>query len=253
MDVAVGVGEADLLRLGAGQAGDVVGHDHVAVAHLLEGAQRLEHVHVALVGEHFHEVAEAALDVAEVDVEDLVALAEVADHVVDLRGRVLQRLREAAEAEVEAVAGALVEVDQLLEPVHHAQDAGHAAVLHAIADARVRGVACHLDAVLLGHRDDVAQPVVDPLPHGVLVGRAALELAERLVEPGQLEGGEFGPAATVARRRAQVAEQGDVVVDPAQPRGRRHAHRLAHALDLAVALGAGTEEDGAGFILQRRA
>ena len=144
-------------------------------------------------------------------------------------------------------------LDQLLEPVHHAQDAGHAAVLHPVADARVRGVARHLDAVLLGHRDDVAQPVVDPLPHGVFVGRAALELAERLVEPGQFEGGELGSPAPEARRRAQVAEQGDVVVDPAQSRGGRHAHRLAHAFDLAVALVAGTEEDGAGFILQRRA
>ena len=65
--------------------------------------------------------------------------------------------------------------------------------------------------------------------------------------------GELGSPAAAARRRAQVPEQGDVVVDPAQFRGRRHAHRLAHAFDLAVALVTGTEEDGAGFILQRGA
>ena len=47
-----------------------------------------------------------------------------------------------------------------------------------------------------------------------------------------------------------MAERGDVVVDGAQPGGRRHAHRLAHALDLSVARVARAEEDGAGLVLQ---
>ena len=50
VDVAVSVGEADLAAVLTDQPGNMVGHDHVLVAHFLEGAQGLEHVHVPFVG-----------------------------------------------------------------------------------------------------------------------------------------------------------------------------------------------------------
>ena len=46
--------------------------------------ERAGHVHVALVRERLHEVELLPLDVAEMHVEDLAALAEPADHVEDL-------------------------------------------------------------------------------------------------------------------------------------------------------------------------
>src|SRR5437660_281976 len=84
LDVADGEGERLRALFVARDGGNVVGHDHPVVANLLVDAHRPDHVHVAVVREGLLEVEELALDVAEVDVEDLVPLPEVADDVVDL-------------------------------------------------------------------------------------------------------------------------------------------------------------------------
>ena len=64
---------------------------------------------------------EAALDVAEVDAEDLLARAEIADHVEDLFARLLELLRDGALAEIQAVVRALLDRHELLEAVGRAE------------------------------------------------------------------------------------------------------------------------------------
>jgi hypothetical protein len=94
----------------------VVGHHHALVADFLQGPHDRDHVHVAFVGEDFLEVVAAATDVADVDVEDLLPRAEVADDVVDLGRRLLQHLGGRAQAQVQPVVRALLDGDEALHP-----------------------------------------------------------------------------------------------------------------------------------------
>src|SRR5262249_3576035 len=103
LDVAEREGERLRLPRVALDLRRVVGHDHAVVTDLLVDAHAADHVHVAVVGERLAEVEEAALDVAEVDVEDLPAAAEPADDLVDLLARLLEHLGHRPLAEVQAV------------------------------------------------------------------------------------------------------------------------------------------------------
>src|SRR5207247_10820065 len=76
---------------------------------------RLQHVHVAVIDERFLKIEEPAADVAEMDVEDLLASAEPADDVEDLIARLLEHLSDRTLAEVEAVVRALGDGDEPLE------------------------------------------------------------------------------------------------------------------------------------------
>ena len=228
----------------------MIGHDHVLVPHFLVGAHRLQHVDVALVGEYLHEVVQPPLDVPEVDVEDLLPGAEIADDVVDLLRGVLQAFRHAALAEVQPVVGTVVQVDKLLEAVRHAQYAGDAAVRPAVPDTRVRRVAGHLDLVFLGHGDDGLQPVLDAFPHFVLVGGPAFEFRPGLIELVVIEGRQLRTAAAVLGLGAQVAQQRDVVVQSTYPGLGGHAHGLAHAVQRAVPFIALSQENRPGLVFE---
>ena len=61
----------------------VVGHEHVGIADLLVHLDRLHEIDVAFVGKDLDEVVAMAANVAEMDVEDFFARAEVADDVED--------------------------------------------------------------------------------------------------------------------------------------------------------------------------
>ena len=87
LDVAVAERERLILPRVVLVPRHVVGHHHVRIADLLQRPHHVEHVHVAFVREHLLEVVATAADVAEVDVEDLPARPEVADHVVNLGRR----------------------------------------------------------------------------------------------------------------------------------------------------------------------
>src|SRR5438067_1170544 len=84
LDIAEGEGKGLRAAGIAFDDGYVVGHDHAVVADLLVDAHGPDHIDVAVIGEGLREVQEPAFDVAEVDVEDLAPLPEVADDVVDL-------------------------------------------------------------------------------------------------------------------------------------------------------------------------
>src|SRR5262249_39411922 len=92
LDVPEGKGERLRLALVVLNAWHVVWHDHPVVTHLLVNAQGANHVHVPVVGKRLAEVQVAAFDVAEVDIEDLAAPAEVADDIVDLFSWFLEHL-----------------------------------------------------------------------------------------------------------------------------------------------------------------
>jgi len=79
----------------------VVGHQHVGVADIAVGGERVGHIHVALDGEGLHEVELAPFDVAEMHIEYLAALAEPADHAEDLAGRIVEHLGDGVLAEIE--------------------------------------------------------------------------------------------------------------------------------------------------------
>ena len=72
LDVSEGEGERLRAALVAVDVRHVIRHHHAVVAHFLVDAQCARHVHVAIIGERLLEVEEAALDIAEVDVEDLL-------------------------------------------------------------------------------------------------------------------------------------------------------------------------------------
>ena len=72
------------------------------------GVGRLQQ-HVAFVGKSFDEAEFAAFDVAEVDVEQLAALAEPADGVADLLARIVETLADRADAEIEPMPSSTIE------------------------------------------------------------------------------------------------------------------------------------------------
>ena len=147
----------------------MVGHQHVFVAYIAIHGEGFEHVDIAFIREHLGEVQEPALDIAEVDVEYLVSLTEVADYVVDLFSGIFEHFRYGALAEVEAVVRAFVHLDEFFEPFDCAHDASDPAI-QAVANTGVLRVAGQLHFDRFGDRDDPAQEVVDAVPHFIGVG-----------------------------------------------------------------------------------
>ena len=67
----------------------MVWHHHVGVVNLLEGAQCLEHIYIALVWKNLDKIEEAALDVTEVDIKQFLPFTKIADDIVDILTRIL--------------------------------------------------------------------------------------------------------------------------------------------------------------------
>ena len=84
----------------------VIGHDHIGILHVGQRSHDSNEVNVTVVGIDLHEAIPLADDVAELDVKDLLLLAEGADQVVDLLVRILKPLGDRSDAEIESVIGA---------------------------------------------------------------------------------------------------------------------------------------------------
>src|SRR5262249_8782956 len=123
----------------------------------------------AVVDEGFLEIQEAAVDVAEVDVEDLAAAAEITDHVVDLLAGFFEHLGNGALAEIQTVIFAGDDVEELLEAIRAAQNAVNASEAFVARHAGVVRMARHADLVFLSYRDYAFQEIGDALP-GYLFG-----------------------------------------------------------------------------------
>ena len=162
----------------------MIGNEHVSVADLLVHLHRLVHVHVAVVNEGLVEDGHLALDVAEVDVVDSVALAKVADDAENVHTGLLGK---GPLADVEAVSGAVHDLNHLLHALEIGQDAGFAG---EELGGRIVVVHRHEDPRLLGHRHDSLHEVGDVVPHfvGAHVHRifGPLVSYEVLVEAGYL-------------------------------------------------------------------
>jgi hypothetical protein len=100
----------------------VIRHHHAVVADLLVNAHGFQHVDVAIVNECFLEIEETASDVPEMHIKDLLARAEIPDHIEDLLAGFLQHLRNRALAEIQAVIPTIDEVDKALQAVDRSED-----------------------------------------------------------------------------------------------------------------------------------
>src|SRR5260370_840141 len=112
---------------------------------------KIFNVHFRNIKGRFLEVQEAALDAAEVDVEDLSPAAEVPNHVVDFFPRFVEHLGDRPLAEVEAVVRAGGDLDEPLEPLDAPQHTVHAAEWFPLRHPRIVGMAAEPD--LAGFRD----------------------------------------------------------------------------------------------------
>src|SRR5207253_8588666 len=112
------------------------GPHHAVVADFLVHPHGLQHVDVPIVDERLLEVEEAAADVAEVHVEDLLARAEPADDVVDLLSGLLQHLADGALTEIQSVVRALGDADEALEAVDRSEHGLDALIAAAARHAR---------------------------------------------------------------------------------------------------------------------
>src|SRR5439155_10854416 len=157
---------------------------------------------VAVVDERLAEVEESALDVAEVDVEDLLAEPEVADHLEDLPAGVVQHLGDRALAEVQAVVGARVDVDEALQALDAPENRVDSPVTPVVRHAGVVRVAGQAHLALFRHRYYPVEEVRDPLPVGVRRYRSRLRewrllarllVLERAVAGAAAPGGGLGP------------------------------------------------------------
>src|SRR5581483_6252735 len=122
-DIAELEGEilAAAMLLIARHARGMIGHQEILIADFAIDFQRLDEIHIALVRKHLgDEIVAAAADIAEMDIEDLLAAAEPADHIADLVIGMIEALGYGALAEVQPVIGAFVQGDELLEATNGA-------------------------------------------------------------------------------------------------------------------------------------
>src|SRR5271154_1388242 len=92
LDVAEGEREGLLAAVISVDFRDMIRHQHPVVADFLVGSNGADHVHVAIVGKSLAKVEKAAFNIAEMDIEDLFPLAEIADDVVNFLVRILEHL-----------------------------------------------------------------------------------------------------------------------------------------------------------------
>ena len=142
----------------------MVGHQHSIVPDLLVGADHLDEIDVPAIRECLLKVQKATLDVAKVDVEDLLLATQIADHLVDLLVGILEHFGYRSLAEIEAVVRAGVHVDKAFQSVKTAQHAMDTAEAFHFRHPWIVGVAGHLHLLLGRHRHHALQEVIDALP-----------------------------------------------------------------------------------------
>jgi hypothetical protein len=231
----------------AGCGRNMIGHQHVFVADFLIRLDSLDHVHIALIGVYLDKVITAAADVAEVDVEDLVAPAKVADDVVYLVARIGKHFGDRALTKVEAVVWAFLNGDEALQPVDSAKYAVNRLVAFGW-DAGVLRVAGHANFVLVGNWDDTVEEVGNPFSESL-----SIDVPGDGERRGRMRFGELPYAVhfiTAARlpAAAEDAENAHVVFDGGQASLRTVADKRLDALDVTVPLRALRQHDSGMFL-----
>src|SRR5260370_23975327 len=87
-NIAITVGERLKARGIVRRLWDVVRHQQIRIADLLVDLNRLNKLDVAFVRIDLHNIVTMSADVSEVNIENLLPRAEVADHIIDLLARV---------------------------------------------------------------------------------------------------------------------------------------------------------------------
>src|SRR5262249_28132963 len=153
---------------------NMIGHQHAVISNFLVGADGAQKINISIVREGFFEVQESAFDVPEVDVKNLSASAKVADHVADLRVRILETLGNRSLAKIQAVIGAWTERTELLQALHASQHAMHSAKTLGFRHRRIVRVAGESHLVLFRHRYYPLQKIGNALPRFLLADRPGL-------------------------------------------------------------------------------
>ena len=178
------------------------------------------------------------------DVEDLAALAEIADDVEDLFRRLVEHLRHCALAEVQAVIRTLGDRDEPLQPIDRSEHRLDAAPAAPARHSRVLRVARQPYFVFARDRNHALEEVRDSLP--IRVGVDAARQGERrfLLCVGVDEGAVPGAAAPRRRTGPWDADDGQVVLDRWDAGASGVPDHLADVVDLPVARRILREQDG---------
>ena len=225
----------------------VIGHQHVGVANLFVDLDRLDEIDVAFVGIDFDELIAMPADVAEMNIEDLFARAEVADDIEDFDARIREHLRDCALAEVEPMMGTFVDADKFLEPVDGAQNSGDALISFG-RHTRIVRVAGHANLVFICHRDDPVEEVADAFPRHIRIDMTGASHWRVRMSLIQLPRVVHGVATSGRTAGAEHTEDAHVVFDGRNSRFRAVLNELPHRFDVAIALGTGRQHDGRMFL-----
>src|SRR5262249_2451183 len=131
-DQRLDITEGERIRLQplriSGDLRHVIGHDHSVVTDFFVDAHRLQHVHVAVVNERLLEIEKTPANIAEMDVEDFSALAEISNDIEDLFAGIFEHLRDRTLTEIQPVIFARNDLDESLQPGDIAEHGVNAAI-----------------------------------------------------------------------------------------------------------------------------
>src|SRR6185312_3030397 len=164
------------------------------IADLFIHAESFDEIDVAFIGIGLDEVVAMAPDVAEVDIENLLARSEVADHVIDFLAGIGQHFGDGPLAEVQSVIFAFANRDELLQAIHRAEY-GVDALIAFGRHTRIVRVAGHADLILVSDRDDAVQKVSNAFPVTIGVDFAGFGEGSLGAGFGQLPGAVHSVAA----------------------------------------------------------
>jgi len=107
---------------------------------------------------------ETPSDVPEVHIKDLLARAEMPDHIEDLLAGFLQHLRNRALAEIQAVIRTIDDVDKALQAIHRSEDRLDAPEPSSFRHTGILRMTGQPHLEFLGDRHDAMKEVRNPLP-----------------------------------------------------------------------------------------
>src|ERR1041385_2461320 len=102
----------------AGNPRSMIGHQQILIARFAIDFQHLDEIHIAFVRKHLRdEIIAAAANVTEMNIENLLAAAEPADHLGQFIIGVIEVLGNRALAEIQAMVGAFMHANESLQTI----------------------------------------------------------------------------------------------------------------------------------------
>src|SRR5262249_10326943 len=141
----------------------MVWHQGVGIANLFVNLDGPYKIDASFVRKHLAEAIAMAANIAEVDIKDLIARSEVANHVKDLLARILKHLGYGALAEIKSVIGAFLDTDEFFQPIYRPEHAIYTLVALR-RHAWILRMAGHANLVFVGDWHGVIEKISNPLP-----------------------------------------------------------------------------------------